>query len=101
MCVYHTFVGTAVEALKGSGIPVAAVSTGFPAGLSPFPQKIEEIKASVKDGASEIDIVIVNLYPFEEKLKQNLTEPEMIENIVFVLTEPPDGIPSNTFGCID
>ncbi len=58
VCVYHTFVATAVEALKGSGIPVAAVSTGFPAGLTPFPQKIEEIKASVKDGASEIDIVI-------------------------------------------
>jgi len=58
VCVYHTFVKTAVEALEGSGIPVAAVSTGFPAGLTPFPQKIEEIKASVKDGAAEIDIVI-------------------------------------------
>jgi deoxyribose-phosphate aldolase len=58
VCVYHTFVKTAVEALEGSGIPVAAVSTGFPAGLTPFPQKIEEIKASVSDGASEIDIVI-------------------------------------------
>jgi deoxyribose-phosphate aldolase len=58
VCVYHTFVATAVEALQGTGIPVAAVSTGFPAGLTPFPQKIEEIKASVKDGASEIDIVI-------------------------------------------
>jgi deoxyribose-phosphate aldolase len=58
VCVYHTFVSTAVEALAGSGIPVAAVSTGFPAGLTPFPQKIEEIKASVNDGAGEIDIVI-------------------------------------------
>jgi deoxyribose-phosphate aldolase len=58
VCVYHTFVKTAVEALQGSGIPVAAVSTGFPAGLTPFPQKIEEIHASVKDGAAEIDIVI-------------------------------------------
>jgi deoxyribose-phosphate aldolase len=58
VCVYHTFVKTAGEALAGSGIPVAAVSTGFPAGLVPFPQKIEEIKASVKDGAAEIDIVI-------------------------------------------
>ena len=58
VCVYHTFVKTAVEALQGSGIPVAAVSTGFPAGLTPFPLKLEEIKASVKDGASEIDIVI-------------------------------------------
>ena len=58
VCVYHHFVATAVVALQGSGIPVAAVSTGFPAGLNPFPQKIEEIKASVKDGAAEIDIVI-------------------------------------------
>src|SRR5882672_2924510 len=58
VCVYHSLVPTAVEALEGSGIPVAAVSTGFPAGLSPFPQKIEEIKASVAAGAAEIDIVI-------------------------------------------
>jgi deoxyribose-phosphate aldolase len=58
VCVYHGMVTTAVEALQGSGIPVAAVSTGFPAGLNPFKQKIEEIEASVKAGASEIDIVI-------------------------------------------
>ena len=58
VCVYHLFVATAVEALKGSGIPVAAVSTGFPAGLSPLATRIAEIEASVKDGASEIDIVI-------------------------------------------
>ena len=62
VCVYHHFVATAVEALRGTGIPVAAVSTGFPAGLTPFPVKIEEIKASVKDGASEIDIVISREY---------------------------------------
>ncbi len=62
VCVYHTFVATAVAALTGAGIPVAAVSTGFPAGLSPFPQKIEEIKASVRDGAAEIDIVISREY---------------------------------------
>ncbi len=58
ICVYHRFVATAVEALKGSGIPVAAVSTGFPAGLNPHAQKLEEIKASVAAGAAEIDIVI-------------------------------------------
>jgi deoxyribose-phosphate aldolase len=58
VCVYHRFVETAVEALQGSGIPVAAVSTGFPAGLSPFRQRIEEIHASVDAGAAEIDIVI-------------------------------------------
>jgi len=58
VCVYHTFVSTAVKALKGSGIPVAAVSTGFPHGLAPVDTKIAEIKASVKAGAKEIDIVI-------------------------------------------
>ena len=58
VCVYHRFVPVAVEALEGSGIPVAAVSTGFPAGLSPFEQRLEEIHASVEAGAKEIDIVI-------------------------------------------
>ncbi len=58
VCVYHTFVQTALDALDGSGIPVAAVSTGFPAGLSPFEQRIAEIRASVAAGAEEIDVVI-------------------------------------------
>ncbi len=58
ICVYHRFVKTAVEALEGSGIPVAAVSTGFPAGLIPHDLKLKEIEASVRDGAQEIDIVI-------------------------------------------
>ena len=58
VCVYHTFVATAVKALEGSGIPVAAVSTGFPHGLAPLETKIAEIEASVRDGAREIDIVI-------------------------------------------
>ena len=58
VCVYHDMVAIAVEALGDSGIPVAAVSTGFPAGLSPLHLRIEEIHESVKSGASEIDIVI-------------------------------------------
>ena len=58
VCVYHDMVATAVEALQGSGIPVAAVSTGFPAGLSPFHLRVAEIGESVKAGAQEIDIVI-------------------------------------------
>ncbi|HSV84318.1 MAG TPA: deoxyribose-phosphate aldolase [Ramlibacter sp.] len=58
VCVYHRFVATAVDALAGTGIPVAAVSTGFPAGLIPHELKLKEIEASVRDGASEIDIVI-------------------------------------------
>ncbi|HEY2895587.1 MAG TPA: deoxyribose-phosphate aldolase [Gemmatimonadaceae bacterium] len=62
VCVYHTFVPTAVRALEGSGIPVAAVSTGFPAGLSPLAQRIDEIRASVNAGAREIDIVITRAH---------------------------------------
>jgi len=58
VCVYHAYVATAVQALRGAGIPVAAVSTGFPAGLNPFPQRLAEIRASVEAGASEIDIVV-------------------------------------------
>ena len=58
VCVYHDMVETAVERLAGSGIPVAAVSTGFPAGLSPLRLRILEIEESVKAGAREIDIVI-------------------------------------------
>ena len=58
VCVYHDMITTAVTALHGTGIPVAAVSTGFPAGLSPLHLRIEEIRESVKAGASEIDIVI-------------------------------------------
>ena len=62
VCVYHAFVPIAVEALQGSAIPVAAVSTGFPAGLSPLPQRIEEIQASVAAGAREIDVVITRAH---------------------------------------
>ena len=57
ICVYHDMIAAAVSALKGSGIPVAAVSTGFPAGLSPFPLRLAEIGESVQAGAQEIDIV--------------------------------------------
>jgi deoxyribose-phosphate aldolase len=62
VCVYHAYVPVAVEALAGSGIPVAAVSTGFPAGLSPFPQRLAEIRASVAAGAQEIDVVITRAH---------------------------------------
>ena len=62
VCVYHALVPVAVEALVGSGIPVAAVSTGFPAGLSPLEQRIDEVRASVDAGAAEIDIVITRAH---------------------------------------
>ena len=58
ICVYHEMIGTAITALGNSGIPVAAVSTGFPAGLSPLSTRLLEINESVAAGAKEIDIVI-------------------------------------------
>ena len=58
VCVYHAMLEPALRALEGSGIPVAAVSAGFPAGLSPLEERIREVRASVAAGASEIDIVI-------------------------------------------
>lgn len=64
VCVYHEMIPAALEALEGSGIPVAAVSTGFPAGLSPFKQKVKEVQASVKAGADEIDVVITRAHLF-------------------------------------
>ena len=62
VCVYHALVPTAVRALEGSGLPVAAVSTGFPAGLNPFPQRLAEVRASVEAGAEEIDVVITRAH---------------------------------------
>lgn len=64
VCVYHLFVEAAVQALRGSGIPVAAVSTGFPAGLSPLEERIGEIRKSVEAGAQEIDVVITRAHVF-------------------------------------
>jgi deoxyribose-phosphate aldolase len=62
VCVYHEMVEAAVKALAGSGIPVAAVSAGFPAGLNPFKQRLEEIRTSAQAGAKEIDIVITRAH---------------------------------------
>jgi deoxyribose-phosphate aldolase len=62
VCVYPAMVGPAVKALTGSGIPVASVATGFPAGLTPLPQRLEEIRYAVGEGANEIDIVITRAH---------------------------------------
>src|SRR5712671_7048804 len=64
VCVYHTFVETALHALEGSGVHVAAVSTGFPAGLSPLTERVAEIRRSVEAGAHEIDVVITRAHVF-------------------------------------
>lgn len=62
VCVYPTMVAPAVKALQGSGIPVASVATGFPAGLTPLPQRLAEIRYAVEEGAAEIDIVITRAH---------------------------------------
>jgi deoxyribose-phosphate aldolase len=64
VCVYHTFIETALHALEGSGVRVAAVSTGFPAGLSPLAERVAEIRRSVEAGAHEIDVVITRGHVF-------------------------------------
>jgi len=62
VCVYPTMVAPAVKALEGCGIPVASVATGFPAGLTPLKQRLEEIHYAVGEGAHEIDIVITRAH---------------------------------------
>ena len=64
VCVYHRFVETARRALEGTAIRVAAVSTGFPAGLNPFEERLAEIRRSVEAGAQEIDTVITRALVF-------------------------------------
>jgi deoxyribose-phosphate aldolase len=58
VCVYPNRVKDAVEALRGTNIPVASVATGFPAGQTPLPQRIGEIEQAIEAGAREIDVVI-------------------------------------------
>src|SRR5215470_3045350 len=70
VCVYHRFVETALRATEGTGIRVAAVSTGFPAGLSPLEERIAEIRRSVEAGAHEIDIVITRAHVFAGRWQQ-------------------------------
>jgi deoxyribose-phosphate aldolase len=70
ICVYHRFVETARGALEGSGVRVAAVSTGFPTGLSPLPDRISEIRRSLDAGAHEIDVVITRALVFSGKWQE-------------------------------
>jgi deoxyribose-phosphate aldolase len=57
VCVYHEMIAPAARILNGR-LPIAAVSTAFPAGLSSMETKVREIELSVAAGATEIDIVI-------------------------------------------
>ena len=77
VCVYHEMIAGAAKVLKGTGIHLAAVSTGFPAGLSPLPLRIEEIKHSVDQGADEIDIVISRRLVLEGKWEELYHEVKM------------------------
>jgi deoxyribose-phosphate aldolase len=70
VCVYHAFVETARRSLEGSGIHLAAVSTGFPAGLSPLEERVTEIRRSVEAGADEIDVVITRAHVFAGKWRE-------------------------------
>jgi len=74
VCVYHRFVRTAREALEGSGIRVAAVSTGFPAGLSALEERVAEVQRSVEAGADEIDVVITRAHVFGHRWQQLYNE---------------------------
>lgn len=58
LCVYHEMLPAALEGLQGSGMPVAVVSTGFPAGQTPMETRLREIELSVAAGAHEVDVVI-------------------------------------------
>ena len=77
VCVYHEMISGAAQVLKGTGVHLAAVSTGFPAGLSPLPLRIEEIKYSVDQGADEIDIVISRRLVLEGKWEELYHEVRM------------------------
>jgi len=70
VCVYHSFVETALRALEGSAIRVAAVSTGFPAGLSPLTERVAEIRRSAEAGAQEIDVVITRAHVFAGRWRE-------------------------------
>ena len=70
VCVYHNYIKEAVQALKDSDLPVAAVSTGFPAGNIPFKEKVQQIELAVAAGAKEIDIVISRDLVLQSKWKE-------------------------------
>src|SRR3978361_559323 len=58
VCVYPALVPVARDALQGTGVNVASVSTGFPSGQTSLEVKLEETRDAVAAGAGEIDMVI-------------------------------------------
>ena len=77
VCVYHDMLSAARDALRGSKINLAAVSTGFPAGLSPLKLRLQEIEYSLNSGANEIDIVISRRHVLEGNWKALYEEVKM------------------------
>lgn len=77
VCVYHRYVEDCVRNLRGTGVKVAAVSTGFPAGLSSFNERLAEIRASVAAGAHEIDIVITRAHVLRQDWRALYDEVQM------------------------
>ena len=82
VCVYSSMVREAVDYLKGTDIPVAAVSTGFPAAQIPIDIKIAQIKHSVKEGAKEIDIVISRELVLQERWEELYEEVRLFKQAV-------------------
>lgn len=70
VCVYHNLISFAKAALKESSLPIAAVSTGFPAGKISLSEKLRQIKASVRSGATEIDIVVSRNLVLQSKWRE-------------------------------
>jgi deoxyribose-phosphate aldolase len=58
LCVYSNMIGPAKEALKGSTVKVAAVTTYFPSGQAPLAVKLEDVRQALAAGADEIDMVM-------------------------------------------
>ena len=77
VCVYHDMLASAKKVLNKSKVNLAAVSTGFPAGLSPLPLRLKEIEYSVDSGANEIDIVISRRHVLEGNWEELYKEVKM------------------------
>lgn len=57
VCVNPTNAKLCAQLLKGSGVPVCVV-VGFPLGATPTEVKVFETQQAIRDGASEVDMVI-------------------------------------------
>ncbi len=58
ICVYPNLVAAALERVRGTGVKVASVATGFPSGQTSLGIKLAEVREVVELGADEVDMVI-------------------------------------------